>query len=74
VHLDGNRENKLKNAKQKYGDKLKIFDPGYLGCVLLTSECDSITIKGILKEFDIEILDDYLNRCNKHRNIKISGN
>jgi predicted amidohydrolase len=71
VHLDGNREYKLKSAKQKYGGKLKIYDPGYLGSVLLTSECDSISVKDIVKEFDIEILNDYLYRCNKHRNINI---
>ena len=61
VHLDGNWD-KLKNATKKYGEKIKIHDPGYLGSVLLTSETPEFTASQIVEEFEIERLDDYFSR------------
>lgn len=72
VHLDGNGD-KLKQAKFSYGEKLKIYDPGYLGRVLVTSEDDGVSVKDIVKEFEIETLDRYLSRCAAHRNEKTKG-
>ena len=62
VHLDGNIQ-KLKAAKEKYGSKIDIFDPGYLGAVLLTSETEEFTASQLVETFSIERLDDYFARC-----------
>jgi apolipoprotein N-acyltransferase len=62
VHLDYNW-GKIRNALTKYGSKVKMYDPGYLGSVLLTSETEEFTIDDIIQEFDIELLDDYFDRC-----------
>lgn len=66
VHLDYNWD-KIKAAKAKYGSKFKISDPGYLASVLISSESEDMTIEDILKEYEIELLDDYFNRSLAHR-------
>jgi hypothetical protein len=53
--------------KAKYGPKVKITDPGYLGSVLISSEHDSVTVEQMVKEFTIELLDDYMARALAHR-------
>lgn len=65
-HLDFNEE-KLLAAKEKYGSKIKIHDPGLLGSVLLTSETTEFSVKRVLQEFEIEELDDYMARARRHR-------
>lgn len=54
-------------SDKKYGEKLTIHDPGHVGAVMLTYEGDDKTVWDIVKEFEIEPLDDYFNRCRKHR-------
>ncbi|HOJ10615.1 MAG TPA: carbon-nitrogen hydrolase family protein [Clostridiales bacterium] len=71
VHLDYNWE-KLKRIKAKYGPKVKLTDPGYLGSVMLSSETDEFTISDITKEFEIELLDDYMRRALAHNNNKMN--
>lgn len=66
VHLDGNWE-KLDRLKQKYGDDVNIQDPGQLGSVLVSSEAKDRTVIQMLKEFDIELLDDYFDRSREVR-------
>ena len=66
VHLDCNR-NKITAAKQKYGAKFSMKDPGLLGSVLISSETEEVTIDEIIDEFKIEILDDYMQRSLDHR-------
>ena len=66
VHLDYNRA-RLKALKAKYGPKVKITDPGYLGCVLVTSEHETVSVYEMIKEFEIELLDDYMARALTHR-------
>ena len=61
VHLDFNYE-KLAAIKAKYGTKIKIDDPGYLGSVLISCETEEYKISDIIEEFDVELLDDYLTR------------
>ena len=61
VHLDYNWE-KIYAAQKKYGTKVKVYDPGYLGSVLITSESSEITAAQIVDEFKIERLDDYFDR------------
>ena len=72
VHIDRNGP-KYQAAKQKYGDKLIIRDPGYIGAVLLTYEGDDKTVMDIIKEFDIILLDDYFNECRAHRKAHIEA-
>ena len=61
VHLDYNWE-RLRKLKAKYGPKVKITDPGCLGAVLISSEHETISIDDMIKEFEIELLDDYFTR------------
>lgn len=65
-HLDYNWE-KLDAAKSKYGKKIKIHDPGYLGVVMITGESSDITAGQVADEFEIELLDHYLTRALEHR-------
>jgi len=66
AHLDENLD-KFKAVKVKYGSKVKIVDPGYLGAVLILSETDEFTIADIIREFEIELLDEYILRSLEHR-------
>ncbi len=65
-HLDYNRP-KIAAAKAKYKDALNIFDPGYVGAVMLSSEAGEVSAKDIINEFEIETLDHYIERALKHR-------
>jgi len=66
VHLDYNWS-RLKALKNKYGTTVRISDPGRLASVLITSENRMITAEEMVKEFEIEMLDDYLNRAREFR-------
>ncbi len=66
VHLDFNW-GKLTALKNKYGDKVTIYDPGKVGAVLITSEHEKISANEMISEFDIELLDDYLKRSRAFR-------
>lgn len=61
AHLDHNRS-KLDAMRQKYGNKVKVTDPGHLGSVLIASETDEFDALDLIREFGIEPLDDYLAR------------
>lgn len=66
VHLDYNWE-KLQIMKRKYGNKAAFRDPGYLGSVLVSSETDEFTVEDLIREFELETLDDYLARASACR-------
>jgi hypothetical protein len=66
AHLDYNWS-RLRALKAKYGPRVKITDPGFLGSVLITSEDDVIPVDDMIREFDIELLDDYMARVLAHR-------
>ena len=66
AHLDNNW-GKLRKLKEKYGKKVNISDPGKLGPVLITSEHESISAEAMVREFDIELIDDYFDRSRKIR-------
>lgn len=66
VHLDFNGE-KLRAMKDRYGPEVSIFDPGYLGSVLIASESHQRTSADLVREFGLELLDDYLARSSAHR-------
>jgi hypothetical protein len=61
AHLDYNWE-RLRKLKAKYGPKVTILDPGCLGSVLISSEHETISVDDMIKEFQIELLDDYFAR------------
>ena len=65
-HWDYNRE-KFNMAKNKYRDKLSIYDPGFVGSVMLSYEGNDKKVHDILSEFEIETLDVYLQRVRTHR-------
>jgi len=52
--------------KKKYGPDVTIFDPGKLGCVLITSESKTVSIQEMVAEFEIELIDDYFERSLAH--------
>jgi hypothetical protein len=66
VHLDYNW-GRLRALKQKYGRGVTVTDPGYLGAVLVTSETDGVSVQEMVREFEIERLDDYWERARAHR-------
>ena len=66
VHLDYNKS-KLPKLKAKYGDAVRIHDPGRVGSVMITSEHQNVSALQMIKEFDIELLDDYFNRSREVR-------
>ena len=66
AHLDYNFD-KLDALKAKYGPEVSIYDPGLFGSVLITSESKNITARQMAREFDIELLDDYMKRAVEHR-------
>ena len=76
VHLDYNW-GRLRKMKAKYGPKVKISDPAYLGSVLISSEHDAVSVDDMIEEFKIELLDDYFTRAlayqHKHRGAKNEG-
>ena len=66
AHLDENGE-RLRAMKRKYGPKVRITDPGHLGAVLISSETDERTVREVVDEFEVELLDHYFERCLAHR-------
>jgi len=66
VHLDYN-QSRLTALKAKYGPGVTITDPGKLASVLVASEEKNVTVGQMIKEFDLELLDDYLNRSREFR-------
>ena len=65
-HLDENRQ-KFAAAKKKYGSEFKLRDDGYIGTVILTSECPERTVQEIIDEFGIETRENYYARSRAHR-------
>ena len=66
VHLDYNWD-RLRKLKTRYGPKVRITDPGCLGSVLISSEHETISVDEMIKEFEIELLDDYFARSLAYR-------
>ncbi|HEY0667281.1 MAG TPA: carbon-nitrogen hydrolase family protein [Sphingobacteriaceae bacterium] len=66
VHL-GYNFGKLSALKAKYGNSVTIKDPGNLGPVLVSSEDGNLNINQLLREFDIQTLDDYFDSSRKFR-------
>ena len=61
AHYDFNWE-KLRALKNRYGNEVNIHDPGYFGSVQISSLSEEKNAVGMAREFEIELLDDYLAR------------
>ena len=68
LHIDYNNA-KWDAMKKKYGNGARIADPGYLGSVLISSESDEFSVRDLVEEFEIELLDDYFERSLAHRQV-----
>ena len=66
AHLDNNWA-KLRAMKEKFGEEVIISDPSEIGSVLLTSEHETISIDEMVKEFEITLLDEYLDNSREYR-------
>jgi len=66
VFLDYN-EQRLRDAKRKYGRAISIVDPGFQGSVLLSSESDELDVNQVIQEFELELLDAYIGRSANSR-------
>lgn len=66
IHFDHHWE-KLAAAKAKYGDRLTVYDPGFIGFVLVSYEDTDQTVRDVMKEFDMITTDEYFDNCRAHR-------
>ena len=66
VHLAYNQFN-LMAMKEKYGKTVRISDPGEYASVIVSSENKNVSVGQMLKKFQIEDIDDYLNRVREMR-------
>ena len=62
AHLDYNWE-RLTALRERYGERVKVVDPGFLGSVLISSEAEDMSVDRMITEFGIELLDDYFTRA-----------
>ena len=62
AHLDYNWE-RLTALRERYGARVKVVDPGFLGSVLISSEAEDMSVDRMITEFGIELLDDYFTRA-----------
>ena len=72
IHLDYNI-GKFPAIKEKYGERVKITIPDYLGSALFTCEDPELTMDEIIDEFKLIRLDDYLNDCIEKREKHLQG-
>ena len=69
-YLDFNWE-RFQAAREKYGAKIRIHDPGKTGAVLLTSETDEFSAMDVVREFGIELMDDYFERSRRDQRERV---
>lgn len=66
VHLDGNRA-KFPSIERKYGAEVCIDIPPDIGAAMIFSQSDKRTAMDVVREFGLELLDDYLDRAQRLR-------
>ena len=66
IHLDFHWD-KIAAIKQAYGPGVTVFDPGYLGAVLISCNAEDMTCADLVRDYDLELLDDYFQRSLDHR-------
>ena len=62
IHMDYNHE-KFDDIRKKYGREVVIDVPGEIGSALLFSTTDKRSAMDVVREFQLELLDDYLARA-----------
>ena len=72
AHLDHNWD-RFRALKKKYGPAVTITDPGLLGSVLVTSSHETFGVQAMFDEFEIERLDDYLERALAERDKSVAS-
>ena len=65
MHLDFNQD-KLNDIRRKYGDKVRLDIPKNIGCFQLFSESEEFSAMDIVKEFDLELRNDYFERSKQY--------
>lgn len=71
-YLDFNWE-RFRAAREKYGPRIRIHDPGKTGAVLLTSETDEFSAMDVVREFGIEQMNDYFERSRRDQSERIES-
>ena len=66
VHIAYNQFH-LMGLKEKYGKTVKISDPGEYASVIVTSENERVSVIQMLKEFEIEDFNEYLDHVREFR-------
>ena len=61
VHLDYNRD-KFPEIEKKYLGEIVIDTPPNIGSALIFSNTDRLTAMDVVREFELELLDDYFER------------
>ena len=64
VHLDYNRD-KFDDIRRKYGEEVIVDVPPNIGPALIYSTTEKRTAMDIVREFELELLDDYMKRSLK---------
>lgn len=64
VHLDYNRD-RFPEIRRKYGDEVAIEVPPNIGSTLILSLTDKRSAMDVVREFELELLDDYLPRAGR---------
>ena len=72
-HLDLN-EARFAAAKNKFRDALTVHIPSYIGTALLTCNSPDLTVMDIIRELEIETLDEYFERSLDHRHKAVGHN
>ena len=57
---------KINAAKRKYKEALTVYDPGFVGSVMLSCESPSMNVQDIIDEFEIE-LEDWIELYNQFK-------
>jgi len=65
-HIDRNN-NKFRDIKKKYGEAVTIHDPGFVGCVMLTCNDENMSVWDIVREYELQLMDDYFEESLRHR-------
>ncbi len=60
-HLDDNW-GALQRAKDKYGQKIEVRNPGRVGCVTFLSNDPAVPVDDLIKEFGLILWDSYYDR------------
>jgi len=69
VHLDFNRQ-KFDDIERKYGKEVRIQIPPNLGPAIIYSNAKNRSAMDIVREFGLELIDDYFSRMRKKNNNK----